>query len=191
MTNPAELLANQNAPVPRAMLLETEVRTEGFFQLGLLVHPNWAKGVLPSSQLAEWRCVLKHREILELGGFLKEVLPSGKPRQQVINEALEALEIGSYLGTFAEHGASVEGGNAIRILFAYRFTKYADLKATNRAIYDLLTQPADANADASSSLKKLRAIWHGGTHQSECFLLMLTQATSEEAETHPFSAADR
>jgi len=188
MKDVEHLLRQHGAPLPNALAVETEVRSEGFVAFHTLAVPDWTDGIQSSSSIAEWCCSLVPEQLLELQRVIKTVLPSGKPMQQMLNEALRDLDIGSYMGTFMETGTAVAGHTTIRILFAYRSARLPDIEAINRALHALLTAPG-AHSDASDALRALREIWLKGSDRWEGGLMMLSEANLYGPERFPFTSA--
>ncbi len=187
MTDFLDLLRTHGAPIPRAVTMETEVRSEGALTFAKLAVPDWASDLKSSSVLAEWRCDLAAAGLRDLQKLLK-TLVGGKPTQQVINEALIAADIGTYLGTFIEEGMMVDGAATVRILFAYRFNSLGSIAAINTAFYQLLTAPPADRKAGSDALAKLRALWAGGTNRREGGLMMLSEVSLDDPAQFPFSS---
>jgi hypothetical protein len=184
MTDFRALLKTHGTPLPNAVTMETEVRSEGALTFRKLEVPGWAEKLTSSSMLSEWSCELDAESIIKLQSAAKK-LYGGKPAEQVINEALAAAGIGSYLGTFIEEGLMVAGGGTIRVLFAYRSAKLDSIGAINAALHDLLT--ADPLSDGATALLELRRIWEAGRNRSEGGLMLLSQLNLYDPERSPFT----
>lgn len=188
MSDVFKLMQQHGAPLPNAAILETEVRTEGSIAFKTLNVPSWVDKVKPSSGMGEWRCTLTHGQLDQLQALLKTVLPLGNPLEQVLNETFQALDIGSYTGTFVEEGLLVDGAATIRVLFAFRSTTFTDIAGINRAIHNLLINPGQY-AEASDALQKLRDIWRSGTNKWEGGLMMLSEVSLFDPSQFPYTRA--
>ena len=188
MTEITDLLRQHGAPLPRAMAMETEVRSEGIVRIDFLHVPEWAADLRSSSILAEWRCTLQHDDVKALQNLVKTVLPSGVTNEQAINEAFAKLDLGAYLGTFIEEGLLVDGAATVRVLFAYRSATLKRIEDLNRRIYDLLINPGQLR-EASTALNALRQIWRKGTNKWEGGLLMLSGMKLYDPERFPYTCA--
>jgi hypothetical protein len=190
MSDVRDLLRRHGAPLPNAVMLTTEVRTEGSLAFQTLNVPDWVEQVKPSSALGEWRCTLPSQDVDALQALLKTVIPApGKTNQQLINEALQALDIGSYMGTFIEEGLLVDGSATVRMMFAYRTTTLADMAGIKRKLHGLITAPDPQHADASAALLKLRAFWSGGSDKWEGGLMLLSEVNLYDPAVFPFTGA--
>lgn len=189
MTDFSELLRKHGAPLPHAVTMETEVRSEGALTFQKLTVPGWATDVKSSSMIAEWRCDLDGAGVRDLQAFLKTVLPSGKTAQQAINEALLAQDIGYYLGTFIEEGMLVAGAATVRMLFAYRPANLRSIGDINTAIHQLLTAAPPASQDGATALGTLRDKWMAGTAKTEGGLMMLSEINLFDASQFPYTRA--
>ena len=187
MTDVGELLRRHGAPLPNAIEMETEVRSEGALMLQKLNVPNWAHNILSSSILAEWRCTLDREDLAALQAFVKTVLASGVTVQEAINEGFQQLDIGSYLGTFIEEGLLVDGQATVRVLFSYRSSMNSQ-EDINQKLHGLLTNPG-ALKDASDALSKLREMWRKGSNKWEGGLMMLSEVNFSDPRRFPYSRA--
>ena len=188
MTDVTDLLQQHGAPLPNAVEMETEIRSEGAVAFPTLHIPHWAAKLLSSSILAEWRCTLGHDDVDALQALLKSVLPSGRPAQQAINEAFQTLDIGTYLGTFVEQGVLIDGAATVRVLFAYRSDKFNRIEQFNQAIYGFLTTPGVLQ-EASDAYKKVREFWQQGSNKWEGGLIMLSEVNRYDPGQFPFTRA--
>jgi hypothetical protein len=188
VTDIGDLLRQRGAPLPNAVVMETEVRSEGALMLQALSVPSWAANLRMSSVLAEWRCTLVREDLGALQAFLKTLLPSGITVQQAINEAFVSLDIGCYLGTFIEEGLLTDGQATVRVMFAYQSAKLTGVEAINQAIHNLLTNPG-ALGDAANSLSKLREMWRKGSDKWEGGLMMLSEVNLYDPGRFPYTRA--
>jgi hypothetical protein len=189
MSDIENLLQQHGAPLPKAMAMETEVRSEGALMMQTLSVPSWAANLQSSSVLAEWRCTLGRDDLVALQAHLKTLsTTTGMTTQQAINEAFKALDIGAYLGTFIEEGLLVDGQATVRVLFAYRSATLTTAEAINGAIHGLLTNPG-AWAEASAALTTLRQMWSKGTDKWEGGLMMLSEVNLFDPGRFPYSRA--
>jgi hypothetical protein len=187
VTDIGDLLQKHGAPLPNAIAMETEVRSEGAFMLQKLNVPAWAKNTAPSSVLAEWRSTLSREDVRALQALLKTVLPHGITVQEAVNEAFKKLDIGCYLGTYIEEGLLPDGQATVRVLFAY-MSSANNIEEINRRIHGLLTNDGP-HGDAGASLQKIRDLWRKGTDKWEGGMMMLSEVNLYDPGRFPYTRA--
>lgn len=189
MTDIPDLMQQHGAPLPKAMVLETEVRTEGALAFQTLNVPSWVNATQTSSAMGEWRCDMTHEQIEQLQITIKTVnTNSGKSCEQVLNETFQALDIGSFLGVFIESGDLIDGAGTVRFLFAYRSKTMGTIELINRKIHELITNPA-TYPEGAGILLDLRQKWREGTNKWEGGLMLLSELNLYNPEQFPYTGA--
>jgi hypothetical protein len=187
MTDIGDLLRQHGAPLPKAIPMNTEVRSEGALMLQQMNVPEWAR-TISASLLTEWRCTLSREDVRALQCHLKTLLPHGVTVQEAINEAFKKLDIGSYLGTFIEEGLLVDGQAKVHVLFAYQSSSANSLDEINQRIHSLLTDQGSYR-DTGDALQKLREIWRRGTDKWEGGMMMLSEINLYDPGRFPYTRA--
>jgi hypothetical protein len=177
MTDPRELLQRYGAPEPLAIVLPTEIRSDGGLQFQMLSPPQWATGAVGTAVIMEWSCELDLDALQAVSLLLREPNKiTGLQAEAAINRTLMDEGLGNYLGTFIDEGRPPY---VIRMLIGLRPAKAITEDELNQRLARICKIPPVPVTVASQAAAVLRALrghwWHGQRRaESRSMLLSLT-----------------
>lgn len=190
MSDLRDLLRRHGAPAPSAMAMPGETRSDDGLFFEVVAPPGAA---VAHTTLAEWSCMMSWKQIEALQAFLKANYgTTGKTPDTLFNDAMQFLQIGSYLGTYlAKH----TGGSQVRMLLSYSPGAGKTIEQIYEAWGNFLKQPPAGWQDAAAAITELRQQWLQGHEREQSGLMLLSgidlATRLADDKKFPFASIDR